>query len=56
MLEQPIQLGLEGGILLRHLVCRFQRQHQRHQGFSDKASAIGAEMAFGIGTGAQGIK
>ena len=53
--QQARQFGLEQRILLRRLIGLFQRQHQRHQGFGDKAAAIGAEMAARIGTGAQGI-
>ncbi len=58
MLEQPVQLGVKGGIVLRRLVSLLQIQHQRHQRFGHEAAAIGAEMArhirpFAIGIGWQ---
>src|SRR4029078_2193459 len=53
--EQPRQFRLEGGILFRGLIGLFQRQHQRHQGLGDEASAIGAKMAMTVGTRAPRI-
>ena len=53
--QEARQLGMELRILLGRLIGFFQRQHQRHQGFGDKAAAIGAEMPVSIGTAAQGV-
>ena len=55
MLEQPVEFGMEVGIVLGRVVGLFQFEQQRHQRFGDIAPAEGAEMAARIRPAAIGI-
>ena len=53
--EQAVQLFMKSGVNLGRLVSALEIEDQRHQGFGDEATAISAEMAAHVGTGAIGI-
>ena len=55
MLQQSVQLGVKGWIVLRFFVGPLEIEHQRHQRLGDKAAAIGAKMAALVRSGAIGI-
>src|SRR5579872_5167858 len=45
MLEQMIELGLEGRIRLGAVISLFEREYERHQRLGDETAAENAEMA-----------
>ena len=51
MLQEPVELGLEGRVGLGYAVGGVQFVHQRHQGFGHIAAAEIAEAAVSVGIG-----
>ena len=49
--QQPLQGGLEAGVLAGGAVGLLQLREGGHEGFGDEASAVGAEAAPGVGEG-----
>ena len=55
MLQQVVELGLEGRVGLGRAIFALQVEDQRHQRFGDIAAAELAEMAALVGQRSQGI-
>ncbi len=55
MFEQIVEFGLESIVALRGAIFAFEVEDQRHQRFGDIAATELAEMAAGVGTGAEAV-
>jgi len=53
--QQIVKFGLKRWIAFRFFIGALKIEHERHQRFGDEASAVSAEMAANVRTGAKGI-
>ena len=53
---EAVELGVEGGIVLRRGICRFEFEDERHQRLGDEASAVQAEEAALVRAGAETVR
>src|SRR5262249_9591073 len=56
VVEELVELGLEGGVFLRRVIALLEVEDRRHQGFGDVAPAINTEMTLRIWAAAIGIE